>query len=115
MQLITLDALPFRPITQFAGEHLSAAPLAKTSSGTQIIAMTLDRDGQIEFHQAAVPQLFVVVHGAGWVCGETREHISIAAGQAALWSAGEWHAAGATEHLLALVIESPSLEPFNRA
>jgi quercetin dioxygenase-like cupin family protein len=115
MQIIRLDALAFHQITQFDSAKLSAAPLVKSSDPAQIIVMTLDRDGQIGFHQATVPQLFVVVRGAGWVCGESRERSAIAAGEAALWNAGEWHAAGTPESLLALVIESPSLERFNRA
>jgi quercetin dioxygenase-like cupin family protein len=115
MQIINLDALVVRNITQFDSAKLSAAPLAKSSDRAQIIVMRIEAGGQIGFHQAPVPQLFVVAQGSGWVCDESQARIPIAAGQAVLWNAGEWHAAGAAQDLVALVIESPSLQLFSNA
>jgi len=115
VQIITLDALAFRQITQFDSAKLSAALLAKSSDRAQIIVMRLEAGGQIGFHQAAAPQLFVVTQGSGWVSDASQEQTPIAAGQAVLWDGGEWHAAGAVQDLVALVVESPSIQLFGNA
>lgn len=110
MQLVRFDSLPAHPITQFDSVSLSQSRLARLSSNAQVSLMTLGQGGQIGFHQASVPQLFVIIQGAGWACDASRVQVPILQGQAAFWHAGEWHAAGTDTGLTALVIESVSLE-----
>lgn len=73
--------------------------------------MRLGANGTAGYHQATVPQLFLVVLGQGWVTGPTRERVPIAAGQAAFWEKGEWHESGSNSGMTAIVIESEALQP----
>jgi quercetin dioxygenase-like cupin family protein len=110
LQLVHLDSLPAHSITQFNSVSLFQSRLARLSSDAHVSIMTLNTSGQIGFHQAVVPQLFVVIKGTGWVCDVSREQIPVAPGQAVWWHAGEWHGAGTAQGMTALVIESESLE-----
>jgi hypothetical protein len=51
------------------------------------------------------------VQGQGWLRGETSDHSSVFPGQAAFWEKGEWHEAGTSTGLVAIIIESELLEP----
>ena len=61
-------------------------------------------------HSAVAPQLFVVVRGTGWVSGADGARDVIAAGEAVLWEQGEEHESGSDEGMMALVLESESLD-----
>lgn len=80
------------------------------SPDAHISVMNLGAGGEIGFHQAVIPQLFVVLNGEGWVCDESQAEIPISPGQAAFWEKGEWHGAGSRAGMTALVIESESIE-----
>ncbi len=69
----------------------------------------LSSNGWIGYHQAAAPQLFLVVQGEGWVRGESSDKISIKTGQAAYWEKGEWHEAGTETGMTAIIIEGENL------
>jgi len=75
----------------------------------------LERDGVIGFHQATIPQLFLVVQGDGWVRSESPERISIRAGQAAHWEKGEWHESGTETEtgMTAIILESARFDLEN--
>lgn len=66
----------------------------------------LDPQGVIGFHQAGMPQLFLVLQGEGWVRGEAPERKPIRTGQAAYWAEGEWHEAGTEAGMMAMIIEA---------
>jgi quercetin dioxygenase-like cupin family protein len=66
----------------------------------------LDPGGLIGYHQATVPQLFLVVQGEGWVRGQAPERTRIQAGQGAYWEEGEWHEAGTETGMTAIIFES---------
>jgi hypothetical protein len=74
--------------------------------------MYLAPGGQVGRHPASVAQLFLVVNGEGWVEGEAGPRQPITAGQAALWAAGETHAAGTEAGLTAIVFEGEDLAPL---
>ena len=57
--------------------------------------------GVVGRHPAAVSQLFVVVHGEGWVSSGDGEREDLVAGQAVLWEQGEEHASGSYEGMTA--------------
>ena len=70
----------------------------------------LEVNGVIGYHQAAVPQLFLVVQGEGWVRGEAPERNPIKAGQAAYWEKGEWHESGTETGMTAIIIEGEKID-----
>ena len=61
--------------------------------------------GVIGYHQAILPQLFLVVQGEGWVHGEESDRTRIRAYQAAYWEKGEWHESGTETGMTAIIIE----------
>ena len=85
--------------------------IVMTERPARVGCMYLERGGLIGFHQAAVPQLFLVVQGKGWVRGEENEKRRITQGEAAFWDAGEGHETTTDTGLTAIVIESEVLDP----
>ena len=79
--------------------------------GVRIGAMHIGPGGVVGFHQATVPQLFVVVAGEGWVRGPEAERTPIRPYQAAFWTAGEWHESGSDTGMTALAIEGDGVDP----
>jgi quercetin dioxygenase-like cupin family protein len=77
--------------------------------GFRVDVLHLSAGGQIGRHPAVGDQLFLVVSGRGEVCGEDGTWQPIAAGQAAVWSAGERHTTRADEPLVAVVVEAAAL------
>jgi quercetin dioxygenase-like cupin family protein len=70
----------------------------------------LEANGVIGFHQAVIPQLFLVVQGEGWVRSASPERTSIQAGQAAYWGKGEWHESGTEMGMMAIIIEGVNID-----
>jgi len=70
----------------------------------------LDAGGVVGYHQATVEQLYIVVQGEGWVTGTDRERISIKSGEGVIWDKGEWHESGSESGMLALVVESETID-----
>ena len=79
------------------------------SEQAHVAVAILAPGGTIGRHAAAVPQLFVVVEGSGWVAGDNAEQVEVAAGDAVLWDADEEHEAGTDEGMVSLVVESNAL------
>ncbi len=111
MKLYRFDASVGHSITNFGSAGLVLAPIQKLSGPAQIACMYLAPSGIIGYHQADPHQLFLVVQGTGWVEGATSGRMPIAAGQAAFWTAGEWHGAGTDAGMTAIVIEGETLNP----
>jgi quercetin dioxygenase-like cupin family protein len=64
----------------------------------------------IGYHQAKVPQLFLVLQGQGWVRGESPQKTTIEPGRAAYWETGEWHEAGTETCMTAIIIEAAGFD-----
>lgn len=70
---------------------------------------------EIPRHPADPDQVMLVVAGRGEVCGGDGAWRPIAAGQAAVWRAGEEHTTRAYEDLTAVVVEIADLPVHPRA
>jgi quercetin dioxygenase-like cupin family protein len=79
--------------------------------GVQISCMHIPAGGVVGYHQASVPQLFLVVAGEGWVRGEAPERTKVTTDYAAFWETGEWHESGSDAGMTAIVIEGEELHP----
>jgi quercetin dioxygenase-like cupin family protein len=87
--------------------------IASEKSGSfHIGCIYLGTNGKVGYHQTATNQLFLVVQGEGWVRSGDHHKMNIKAGQAAFWIAGEWHESGTESGMMAIVIESDSLDPI---
>jgi GrpB-like predicted nucleotidyltransferase (UPF0157 family) len=74
-----------------------------------VSVMHLGAGGVVGEHETVGRQLFAVVAGSGWVSGASGERRRLRSGYAALWEAGERHAAGSDDGLTALCIEGSFL------
>lgn len=110
MRLYRFDMEAGRAISQFGSVGLTITPVARMAGDGQAVAMWIAPGGHVGAHDAAGPQLFLVVHGSGWVEDASGARTPIRAGQAAYWEDGERHAAGSDSGMGALVIEALTLD-----
>ena len=112
MKLFRFDSEVAHPVERFESRGFSISRILTNMSNVQRIGcLNLDKNGVVGFHQATCPQLFLVVDGSGWVAGESRQRIPIAAGQAAFWNTNEWHESGTDFGMRAIAIEADDLKP----
>ncbi|MCB9451900.1 MAG: cupin domain-containing protein [Anaerolineaceae bacterium] len=110
MQIHRFDAPIGRLIDRFESSGATVTLVAKPTT-LQAVIMHIAPRGVVGYHQAIHNQLFLVVSGEGWVRGETPERTPIQAGEAAFWSAGEWHESGSETGMITVVLEGPELAP----
>lgn len=111
MKRFRFDQEAGRKIDRFDSVHATISRILQTPGPVHIGCIHLGAGGVVGYHPAVVPQLFLVVSGEGWVCGEEGERVLISAGQAAFWTAGEGHESGTETGMAALIIEGEGLEP----
>ena len=108
MRIVSLGPDGARSVSSFDSRGLRARPLVR-SEDIAITVLHVAAGGEIGRHPAPSDQLFLVLNGSGAVSGGDGVWEPIAAGQAAIWSAGEEHATRADDDLTAVVVEMPVL------
>ncbi len=98
------------PIKQYDSQAAHFMKVCRNQEENSIGFIQLDAGGEVGYHQATVEQLYIVVQGEGWVTGTDRERISIKSGEGVMWDKGEWHESGSESGLLALVVESETID-----
>ncbi|WP_373906668.1 cupin domain-containing protein [Ureibacillus sinduriensis] len=68
-------------------------------------------NGIVGYHQAIVPQLFLVLNGEGFVRNDKEVYFKVQSGDAVFWGKDEWHKTKIEVGLTAIVIESEELTP----
>jgi gentisate 1,2-dioxygenase len=115
MQLFRFDTAVGRSITRYDSVNFTISPIVRRWDAAlpimHIGCMHIGAGGVVGYHQATVPQLFLVVQGDGWVTSTERIHQPIATGQAAFWQQGEWHESGSHDGMTVIVIEAEHLDP----
>jgi quercetin dioxygenase-like cupin family protein len=109
MEIRPLDAFPSRALTKFDSSEAVVSFVAGGESAS-IVRMELSAGGCIGSHAAPTEQLFIVVTGAGQVRSGDGAPADVSAGDVVRWEAGEVHETTSETGLVALVVESPSLE-----
>lgn len=110
MRLYRFDAEVGHAIHQFGSAGLRLGPVTRLTQDGQVVVMWIEPGGHVGAHDADGPQLFLVVHGAGWVEGANGARAPIHTWQAAYWEDGERHSAGSSGGMGALVIEGATLD-----
>jgi len=111
MKLFRYDPEIGRPVTDFGSHNVVLSRILRTNEGVQIGCFHVKPNGVIALHQAAGPQLFLVVQGEGWVRGKEESRTPIHAGHAVFWDHGDWHETVTKSGLMAIVVEGADLEP----
>lgn len=110
MKLFRFDTAVGRTIDQLGSAGLGISRLVRLDTPSQIGCVYLGPGGRVGRHQAAGPQRFAVVQGAGWVIGDGATPQDMSEGIADCWTGGGWHQAGTTSGFVAIVIECASLD-----
>jgi len=110
MKLFRFDPEAGKTIEAYGSSGFVISRIAHLSDEAVVNCAYLESGGAIGFHQAAIPQLFLVVYGEGWVRDDSSERMHIEAGQAAYWDKGEWHEAGTETGLTAIIIEGTNFD-----
>jgi quercetin dioxygenase-like cupin family protein len=111
MKFFRFDRDVRREISTFNSMNVGISPIIKNEGYTSVGCIHFDREGVVGMHPATMPQLFLVIEGAGWVRVEGDEKVSVSKGTAVFWEAGEQHESGTETGMVAIVIESPTLNP----
>lgn len=85
--------------------------IIRSNAKVKVSCFHLSANGLVGFHQAVTQQLFLVVKGKGWARGEFPKKIPIAENQTVFWDKNEWHEAGTSTGLTAIVIEGDLMNP----
>ncbi|MCG1010757.1 cupin domain-containing protein [Salinicoccus sp. ID82-1] len=85
--------------------------ILKTEEMAQIGCFYLEANGVIGSHEAAVPQVLLVVSGEGFVRSGVQGSVTVEAGDAVFWSKGEEHETSTETGMTAIVVESPEIDP----
>ena len=112
MKIFRFDRETGKPIERYNSSGVTLTRVAHLLEETMIQCANLAPNGLIGYHQAPVPQLFLVVQGEGWVRSEVAERTQIQAGQGAYWEEGEWHEAGTETGMTVIVIETVRFDLF---
>lgn len=106
MKIYRFDVEVGRSIDYFGSVNFTLSRIVQLTSEARVSCFHLGSQGKVGYHQAVIPQLFLVVQGTGWVRDETSDRVSVIPGCAVFWDKGEWHEAGTDHGLTAIVIES---------
>ena len=111
MKVFRFDAETTRAITQYSSRGLTMSPILRMDGPARVDIMYFAPDGLVGGHETRANQLFLIVHGNGWVRARDHGPIAISAGQAAFWTAGEWHESGTAQGMTAIVVEGAAVDP----
>ena len=106
MKLYRFDREIGKSIEAYNSSGFIIARIAHLFDNAIVNFAYLEVHGVIGYHQATIPQLFLVVQGEGWVRGESDKRVFIKTGEAAYWEKGEWHESGTETGMTAIIIES---------
>lgn len=111
MKIYRFDVDAGRTIDKFGSVNFILSRIVRLNADAQVSCLYLGPNGNVGYHQAVTPQLFLVVQGEGWARNETSKRVPISMGHAVFWDKDEWHESGTNAGLIAIVIESEVLNP----
>ena len=113
MKLFRFDPEVGKSIDAYGSSGFVISRIVRLFDEAVVNCAYLEANGVIGFHQAVIPQLFLVMQGEGWVRSSSPERTTIQAGQAVYWGKGEWHESGTEMGMIAIIIEGVNID-FSR-
>jgi quercetin dioxygenase-like cupin family protein len=110
MQVLNFGPEMGNKIRNYNSLFATYSKVLRTEESTNIGFINIEKGGVVGYHQAPVPQLFIVVNGEGWVEGEDKNRIYLKSGEGVFWKKGEGHISGSDKGLTALVLQSELLK-----
>lgn len=111
MKIYTCSKEQGKKVEKYQSHLATYVKMIQTNEAATIGYMYIEGEGTVGYHEAPIPQLFIVVEGEGWVTGENQKRIPIKRGEAVLWEKGEWHTSGSETGMAVIVIQSEELNP----
>src|SRR5687768_15428095 len=111
MKIFRFDPEVGKSIDRFNSSGFIISKVVQLFDEAVVSCAYLSSGGIIGYHQATIPQLFLVVQGEGWVRAETSDKTSIKVCQAAYWQKGEWHESGTETGLTVIIVEGVNFDP----
>lgn len=111
MKLFRFDPEVGKNIDAFGSSGFTISKIVRLFSQADVKIAYLGKNSVVGFHRTTKDQVFVVVHGEGWVRGEEPGRYPIMAGQAAFWTEGESHESGSEAGMTAILIEGENIDP----
>jgi hypothetical protein len=110
MKLLRFDLETSRVIDRYNSSGFHLTRIARLFDGTVGNYTYLTANGVPVYHQATIPQLFLIVQGEGGVRGESLERTTITTGHAAHWQKGEGDESGIEAGMTAIHIEAMNFD-----
>jgi quercetin dioxygenase-like cupin family protein len=113
MRIFRFDKEVGKPVEGLENDNfiLSRIIVDESPETLNLVCAHFDSGDSTGRQQVMINQLFLVVQGEGWVTRDNGEKVSISAGQAPFWATGEWHEVGTDTGMVAIILESPALNP----
>lgn len=111
MQFFKFNKESGKEIGNYHSEFAIYSRIIRTSDSAQIGCIYIEPNGVVGYHEAPLPQLFLIVQGQGWVTSEDREKVFVTQGDCVFWEKGEGHESNSDIGMTAIVIESLTLDP----
>jgi quercetin dioxygenase-like cupin family protein len=111
MKIFRFDSAVGKNVDSYNSSGLIISNVVQLFEEAVVNCAYLIPGGVIGYHQATLPQLFLVIQGKGWVRSETSDKTSIKAGQAAYWERAEWHESGTETGMTVIIIEGVNFDP----
>ena len=112
MKIVEFSRACARPIELFESVSASSVHLADGAGEAHVYCVYFEPGGQVGEHHAGFGQLFLVIHGEGWVSGGDGRRVKLAAGQGAYFGRGELHSKGSETGMAAVMVQVADLEPY---
>ncbi|ALC83427.1 MULTISPECIES: hypothetical protein [Bacillus] len=113
MRIFRFDREVGKPVEGLENDNyiLSRIIVDESPETLNLVSAHFDSGDSTGRQQVMISQLFLVVQGEGWVSKDNGEKVSISAGHAPFWATGEWHEVGTDTGMVAIILESPALNP----
>ncbi len=121
--MFSFDPSGGRPLTQWTDakgvshrvdpktSKVVISPIFISDAGARFACFHVGAGGFFPRHPATGPQLFCVVEGSGWVCGDDGKKVAIRANHAAYWESGESHESGTETGMKVIIVECETYDP----
>ncbi|MGH7686778.1 MAG: cupin domain-containing protein [Candidatus Dormibacteria bacterium] len=109
MRLLHLAQTATVEVTSYGSKAAGYAAIARLSGQAVVGVVRLNEHGQLGRHEAAAPQIAVVLAGSGQSSGADGEVVKVGPGDAIVWDSGEEHETKCDTPMVLLILETEAV------
>jgi hypothetical protein len=109
MRLLKFGQDAAEPISAFNSRSAFSVALGTGSGEHHIYSLYFEADSEIGPHPTGFAQLFLVVHGSGWVASADGHRVQIGTNEGAFFEKGEMHSKGSEHGMQVIMIQSEQM------